>query len=91
MIEALANTVKPYKPFERYVSIIFDEMKVQSGLVWDKHSRELIGYTDLGDPDINYATLNAQDHLTSHALVFMVRGVCSKHQFTGWPKKKGSP
>ena len=46
-------------------------MKVQSGLVWDKHSGELIGYVDLGDPDINYATLDAEDHIVTHALVFI--------------------
>ena len=25
-----------------------DEMKIQENLVWDKHTRELIGYVDLG-------------------------------------------
>ena len=81
IVDTLANMVKPYKSFERYVSVLFDEMKVQSGLVWDKHSGELIGYVDLGDPDINYATLHAEDHIATHALVFMVQGICSKLQF----------
>ena len=76
IVETLANMVKAYKSFERYVSILFDEMKVQSGLVWDKNSGELIGYVDLGDPDTNYATLDAEDHIATHALVFMVKGIC---------------
>ncbi|XP_033109046.1 uncharacterized protein LOC117110449, partial [Anneissia japonica] len=73
--------VKDYQPVERFVAILFDEMKVQSGLVWDKHSGELIGYIDLGDPDTNYATLESQYMIATHALVFMVKGICSKLQF----------
>ena len=37
---------------ERYIVIIFDEMKIKSNLVFDK---ELIGYTDLGDEELNYS------------------------------------
>ena len=33
----------------------FDEMKVQSNLVFDKHTNELIGFVDLGDEDVNTA------------------------------------
>ena len=36
--------------------LAFDEMKTQYGLVWDKHSGDLIGYVDLGDVEVNYAT-----------------------------------
>ena len=32
-------------------------MKIQYSLVWDKHSGDLIGYVDLGDVEVNYATL----------------------------------
>ena len=32
-------------------------MKIKSNLVFDKHSGELIGFVDLGDPDTNFATL----------------------------------
>ena len=37
--------------------LLLDEMKVQENLVWDKHTGEIIGYVDLGDPAVNYATL----------------------------------
>ena len=30
-----------------------DEIKIQSNLVWDKHTGELIGYVDLGDTELN--------------------------------------
>ena len=32
-------------------------MKIQENLVWDKHSGELLVFADLGDININYATL----------------------------------
>ena len=31
----------------------FDEMKIQQNLVYDKYSGDLMGYVDLGDPDLN--------------------------------------
>ncbi|XP_065064989.1 uncharacterized protein LOC135691144 [Rhopilema esculentum] len=81
VIQSLETIVLDYRPTERFVVLLFDEMKVQSGLVWDKTTGELIGYVDLGDPDVNYATLDSQDNIATHALVFMVRGICSKLQF----------
>ena len=42
---------------KRYVVLLFDEMKITSNLVFDKFTGELIGYVDLGDPDINFGTL----------------------------------
>ena len=50
-------------------------MKVQGNVVWDKHSEELIGYVNLGEPEINYATLEKGDEIASHALLFMARGI----------------
>ena len=46
--------------------------------MWDKYSGALIGYTNLGDPDINYATLRRMDDIATHALVFMVCRICTK-------------
>ena len=45
------------------------------------HSGELIGYVDLGEPDISCATLEKQDDIAKHALVFLVRGVCTELKF----------
>ena len=36
---------------QRYVVMSFDEMKIQTNLVFDKHTNELIGFVDLGDDD----------------------------------------
>ena len=60
-----------------YVVLSFDEMKIQSNLVFDKHSNELIGFVDLGDDDINAAVFDTPTTLASHVLAFMVRGVAS--------------
>jgi hypothetical protein len=50
-----------------------DEMKIQSNLVFDKYSGDLIGFIDLGDPMTNFE----EDTLANHALAFLVRGMCT--------------
>ena len=57
-------------------------MKVNSNLVFDKITGELIGYVDLGDPEVNYATLDKIDEVATHALVFFIRGVCTELKFS---------
>ena len=57
-------------------------MKIKSNLVFDKVTPELIGYVDLRDPDINFATLDKADAVATHALVFLVRGVCTDLKFS---------
>jgi len=39
--------------FERYVVLLFDEMKVMANIVLDETTGELIGFTDLGGPGLN--------------------------------------
>lgn len=56
VVEELKSLTDSYFDTQRYVVLLFDEMKVQSNLVFDKHTGVLIGYVDLGDPDINYGT-----------------------------------
>ena len=75
----IKDATKDYTSSQRYVMALFDKMKVQSNLVWDKHSGELVGYVNLGDPDINFATLEKVDEIASHALLFMVRGITTTH------------
>lgn len=56
-------------------------MKIQCNLVFDKQTNDLVGFVDLGDPSINYATLDDVDELASHALVFYVRGLAIDLKF----------
>ena len=44
VIKELATKTSSFQPMERFVSIIFDEMKIQEDLVWDKYSGELIEF-----------------------------------------------
>ena len=57
-------------------------MKVLSNLVFDKVTGELIGIVDLGDPDVNFAVLEKADEIATHALVFLIRGVCTQLKFS---------
>ena len=63
------------------VVLCIDEMTVQSNLVYDSHTHELIGFTDLGDPDLNFNCLNKSEELATHALVFLVRGLSKNLTF----------
>lgn len=53
----------------------FDEIKINFNLVFDKVTGKLIGYVDLSEPDIDYATLDKIDEIATHALVFFIRCV----------------
>jgi hypothetical protein len=57
---------------ERWVCLLHDEIKLKSGLVYDKRSDELIGFIDTPHRDEKSAKEN---HLATYALVFMVVGV----------------
>ena len=41
----------------------------------EKHPEELIGYVDLGDTELNYATLPKVNEIASHVMVFLVRSI----------------
>ena len=52
-----------------------------SNLVLDKMTGELIAFTDLGDPELNFAALEKADTIASHVLVFLVRRMCTELKF----------
>ena len=73
---------------QRCVAVITDEIHIREGLVYDKHSGALLGFTDLGD--VNNLLMEFERSLTSDApsgslsksmLVFMVRGLFTHLQF----------
>ena len=82
VIKDLSEKTKPFSPAERYVTILFDEMKIQEDLVWNKHTGELIGFVDLGDIDTNYATLKDVQQLATHVLVFLVKSIVNPLSFS---------
>ena len=81
VIKDLIALTTTYFNTHRYVVLLFDEMAVKSNLLFSKESGELIGFTDLGDPEVNYNTLEKCEELATHALVFLLRGVCTNTKF----------
>ena len=72
----------------KYLVLLWDEMKIKEDLVFDKNTCQLIGFTDLGD--INNHLDNFERHCSSnntssdvatHMLMFMVRGLCSHLEY----------
>lgn len=72
VFEVLKSETSNYFDVQCYVVLLFHEMKVLANLVLDKESGELIGFTDLGDPELNFAVLEKSDMIASHALVFLL-------------------
>ena len=76
-IESLWEKASSATRIQRYVTLVMDKMKIQSNLVFDKYSGDLIGFVDLGDPETNYATLGNEDVMATHTLAFLLRGMCT--------------
>ena len=41
--------VKDLEEWQKYVAVVFDEIKIKEDLVYNKHTYEIIGFIDLGD------------------------------------------
>ena len=83
-----AADISSLSGYQRCVAVIMDEMHIREGLVYDKHSGALLGFTDLGD--VNNLLMEFERSLTSDApteslsksmLVLMVRGLFTRLQF----------
>ena len=74
-VEELQSLTNRYFNVQRYIvlHVLFDEMKINSNLVFDKVTSELIGHVDLGDPEVSYATLDKIEEVATHALVLFIR------------------
>ena len=82
IIDELIKKTADFSDGEKNVVLLLDEMKIQENLVWDKHSGELIGYVDLGDEELNHATLEKVESVATHLLVFMLRGIVNPIKFS---------
>lgn len=69
-------------PLKTNISILFDEVKVKSGLVYCSETGRLIGFCDLGS--INNAIYNfcisetSEPDIATHILAIMIRGIFSR-------------
>ena len=82
--------ISTLKEFQKCVVVILDEMYIKEGLVYNKYSGALLGFTDLGS--INNLLTEFEQSLASESdipfkalsktmLVFMVRGLFINLQF----------
>ena len=69
---------------EKYVLLLMDEMYIKQDLVYDKHTGEIVGFTNLGDINnhliqLERACLSAEESsnepLARTVMVFMVKGL----------------
>ena len=82
IIDELIRKTADFSDAEKHIVLLLDEMKIQENLVWDKHSDELIGYVDLGDEELNHATLEKVESIATYLLVFMLRGIVNPIKFS---------
>ena len=84
MKEAKIDSLQEWK---KYVAVVFDEVKVKEGIVYNKHDCRIVGFVDF--EDVNNALLAFERSLSSetghpvakHMIVFMVRGIFIKLNF----------
>ena len=68
VVEELIKETTDFSGSKRFITLSFDELKIQADLVYNRHTGDLVGFTDLGEPDINLGTLKNFDDLASHIL-----------------------
>ena len=83
------SDVANLEDWQKYVVLMFDEMKVKEDLVYDKRTGELIGFVNLGDINDHLqhfeqtlsSDISDQPNLASSMLVFMVKGIFTRLEF----------
>ena len=71
VLDALTQKVKAMAPIDRNVALVFDEMSIKQGLVYNEGSDIVEGFEDFGD-------IGQTRYIANHAIAFMVRGLASK-------------
>ena len=85
----LLNEANIREEKDRYIVLIWDEMKIKEDLVFDKHNIELIGFINCGSINSYMDNVERQCESTednvrgvaSHMLLFMVRGLFTTLEF----------
>ena len=75
--------VNNLKSHQKFVGIIFDEMKIKEGIVYEKHTNEVLGFVNLGQItnqllEFERVCNNQSEQmppLAKHINCFMVRGI----------------
>ena len=87
------NEVNVKEEKDKYVILLFDEMKVKEDLAFDKHTCKLIGFVDLGEINNILDRLEhhcgiddndtpvTENNIATDMLQFMVRRIFTKFEF----------
>ena len=79
--------------YQKFVTILFDEIKVKESIVYDKHSSHVLGFVELNDLYDELLQLEDSEEghkpVATHVLAFMVRGIFTdlKFPFAHFPTK----
>ena len=70
------------KDHEKNVNLLFDEIRVKSGLVYSRQTGELVGFTDLGtlNNELLKLTEGLQPQEATYMVAFMIRGTCASYK-----------
>lgn len=83
MSETKIDTLQDW---QKYVSVVFDEVKIKEGIVFDKNECVIVGFTNLGSVNNTLQTFeqsisDSEPNVAKQMLVFMVRGLFIKLRF----------
>ncbi len=78
--------VESLEEWQKYVAVVFDEVKIKEDIVYNKHTSEIIGFVDLGNVTNQMAEIAGQgefnpNKVATHMLVFMVRSLFTSLEF----------
>lgn len=75
---------------DRYIVLIWDEMKIKNDLIFNKHTCELVGFANIGDVNSQLdkieqlyreGSVSAHRKVATHILLFYVRGLLSDFEY----------
>lgn len=73
--------------WQKYVAIVFDEMKIKEGIIYNKHECRIVGFVNFGSTNNDLLSFersikeSPDAPVAKHMLVFLVRGVFIRMQF----------
>ena len=76
ILEELCQKCRSMKEYEKWCTIIFDEVKIKEDIVYDKNSGSIVGFVhplDITSPDVIPAPKPA-----THILTVMVKSICGQ-------------
>ena len=83
--EAKIDSIPEY---QKFVCLVFDEVKVKEDLIYDKHSTSLLSFVKLGSVNDHLSKVEMNDssdvrkpNLATHVMTFMVSGILSDLEF----------